>query len=71
MAEIREIIVRLNTEKNITIKISNHILGELSKIATSYGIIENGKLKRQILKTELTEDLEEYILSLTGGTSHD
>ena len=71
MAEIREIIVRLNTEKNITFIISSHILGELSKIATSYGIIEKGELKKQILKTELTEDLEEYYLSLTGGVSHD
>ncbi len=71
MAEIREIIARLNTEKNITFIISSHILGELSKIAASYGIMENGELKRQILKTELTEDLEEYFFSLTGGTSHD
>ncbi len=66
IAEIREIIVRLNEEKNTTFIISSHILGELSKIATCYGIIENGELKRQILKTELTEDLEEYFLSLTG-----
>lgn len=70
MAEIREIIVRLNTEKNITFIISSHILGELSKIATCYGIIENGELKKQILKTELTEDLEEYFLDLTGGVAH-
>lgn len=70
IAEVREIIVRLNTEKNITFIISSHILGELSKIATCYGIIEKGELKRQFLKTELTEDLEEYFLSLTGGTPH-
>lgn len=70
IAEIREIIIRLNTEKNITFIISSHILGELSKIATCYGIIEKGELKRQFLKTELTEDLEEYFLSLTGGTTH-
>lgn len=70
IVEIREIIVRLNTEKNITFIISSHILGELSKIATCYGIIEKGELKRQFLKTELTEDLEEYFLSLTGGTTH-
>lgn len=71
MAEIREIIVRLNTERNITFIISSHILTELSKIATSYGIIEKGELKKQILKTELTEDLEEYFLNLTtGGASH-
>lgn len=70
IAEIREIIVQLNTEKNITFIISSHILGELSKIATCYGIIEKGELKRQFLKTELTEDLEEYFLSLTGGAAH-
>lgn len=70
IAEIREIIVQLNTEKNITFIISSHILGELSKIATCYGIIEKGELKRQFLKTELTEDLEEYFLSLTGGSAH-
>lgn len=71
MAEIREIIVRLNAEQNITFIISSHILGELSKIATSYGIIEKGELKKQVLKTELTEDLEEYFFSLTGGVSYD
>lgn len=70
IAEIREIILQLNTEKNITFIISSHILGELSKIATCYGIIEKGELKRQFLKTELTEDLEEYFLSLTGGSAH-
>lgn len=71
MAEIREMIIKLNKGKGITFIISSHILGELSKIATSYGIIDKGELKKQILKTELTEDLEEYYLSLTGGVSHD
>ena len=71
MAEIREMIIKLNKEKGVTFIISSHILGELSKIADSYGIIEKGELKKQISKTELTEDLEEYFLSLTGGVSHD
>lgn len=71
IAEIREMIIKLNRERGITFIISSHILGELSKIATSYGIIEKGELKKQILKTELTEDLEEYFFSLTGGVSHD
>lgn len=67
----RKIIIKLNKERSITFIMSSHILGELSKIATSYGIIEKGELKRQILKTELTEDLEEYFFSLTGGVSND
>lgn len=71
MAEIREIITKLNKDRGITFIISSHILGELSKIATCYGIIEKGELKKQILKTELTEDLEEYYFNLTGGVSHD
>ena len=71
MAEIREMITKLNKEKGITFIISSHILGELSKIADSYGIIEKGELKKQLSKEELTEDLEEYFLSLTGGVSHD
>ena len=71
IAEIREMIIKLNKEKGITFIISSHILGELSKIATSFGIIDKGELKKQILKTALTEDLEEYYLSLTGGISND
>ena len=70
IAEIREMIIKLNKEKGITFIISSHILGELSKIATSFGIIDKGELKKQILKTALTEDLEEYYLSLTGGISN-
>lgn len=71
MVEIREIITRLNEDRGITFIVSSHILGELSKIATCYGIIDKGEMKKQILKTELTEDLEEYFFSLTGGVSHD
>ncbi|MDE6724597.1 MAG: ATP-binding cassette domain-containing protein, partial [Ruminiclostridium sp.] len=44
IAEIRETIFKLNKEKNITFIISSHILEELSKIATDYGIIHNGIL---------------------------
>ncbi|MCM1261712.1 MAG: ATP-binding cassette domain-containing protein [Butyrivibrio sp.] len=71
ITEIREIITELNRDKNITFIISSHILGELSKIATCYGIIEKGELKKQIMRAELTEDLEEYFLNLMGGVSND
>lgn len=51
--QIRELLVRLNREKNITMIISSHILGELSKIATAYGIIKNGELVDEFDKAEL------------------
>lgn len=51
--ELRELLLRLNQEKQITILISSHILGELSKIATYYGILNNGVLVDEFSKEEL------------------
>lgn len=53
IAEIRELIVKLRDEKNMTILISSHILEELSKVATDYGIIHNGILLQEITHEEL------------------
>jgi ABC-2 type transport system ATP-binding protein len=51
--EIRELILKLNKERNITILISSHILGELEKIATRYGVINNGVMVDEFTKEEL------------------
>lgn len=53
--EIRDLLLELNQEKQITILISSHILGELSKIATRYGIIKDGVLMEQFEQGELEE----------------
>lgn len=55
MAEFREMIIKLNRERNTTILISSHILGELSQIATTYGFIHNGRLVEHISAAELEE----------------
>ncbi len=51
--EMRDLFHKLNEEKQITILISSHILGELSKIATSYGIIKDGVLIEEFDAREL------------------
>lgn len=51
--QMRELLLKLNREKNITIIISSHILGELSKIATAYGIIRDGGLVEEFTAEEL------------------
>lgn len=51
--DIRELILKLNREAGITVLISSHILGELAKISTSYGIISNGALIEQFTAEEL------------------
>ncbi|KGO12833.1 bacitracin ABC transporter ATP-binding protein [Clostridium botulinum] len=53
--EIRELLKKLNKEKNITMLISSHILRELYQLATCYGIIHKGKLMEQITLKELDE----------------
>ena len=61
IAEIRDTIQRLQKEKNMTICISSHILEELSKIATDYGIIHNGSLLQEITREELIRRCSERI----------
>lgn len=51
--EIRDLLLKLNKEKKITILISSHILGELSKVATHYGIIRDGVLVEEFTTKDL------------------
>ena len=54
--EIRDIILKLNKEKEITFLISSHLLDELSKVVTKYGIIDNGVLLEEISSKELIDN---------------
>lgn len=51
--EMRELILKLNKEKQITVLISSHILDELSRLATHYGFIDKGHLIKEISAEEL------------------
>jgi ABC-2 type transport system ATP-binding protein len=53
--EIRDIIHTLNKEKGVTFIISSHLLDELGKIATRYGILSDGQLVDEISAKELQE----------------
>ena len=61
IVEIRELIKKLNNELGMTILISSHILGELSELATNYGIISHGKLIEEFTAKELREKCRQYI----------
>ena len=51
--EIRELILKLNRERQITVLISSHILDELSRLATHYGIIDKGSMVKELSAEEL------------------
>ncbi len=62
IAEIRKTLLYLNREQGKTIIISSHILEELSKIATHYGIINNGRLVAELTPDELSAKCESRIV---------
>lgn len=60
MRIMREVLCEL-AASGVTILISSHILGELEKIATHYGIIRGGRLLRELTAAELEADCPTYI----------
>lgn len=59
--DIRELILRLNRERHITVLISSHILDELARLATHYGFIDKGRIVREINAEELKAQLQKCI----------
>lgn len=51
--EIRELILRLRSEKGVTVLISSHILDELSRLATHYGFADGGRIIKEMSADEL------------------
>lgn len=67
--EIRELILKLNRERQITFLISSHILDELSRIATHYGIIDNGRIVKELSSEELESACRKCIRVEVSDTS--
>lgn len=61
MRIMREVLVDITKDKNRTVLISSHILGELEKIATHYGIVRDGRMIKEMTAQELDEGCRTYI----------
>lgn len=61
IVEIRELILKLNREQQITVLISSHILDELSRLATHYGFIDRGRIVKEISATELEQSCRKCV----------
>lgn len=64
--EIRDVILKLNKEKGITFLISSHLLDELSKVVTKYGIIDNGVLVEEVSSKELIDRCKNKLVIVTN-----
>ncbi len=64
--EIRDIIIELN-HKGVTFLISSHLLDELAKIVTNYGIISEGALIEEVSAKELNERCRQFVRIQTNN----
>lgn len=70
IVEIREMLLKLNNEYNITILISSHILGELYTLATDYIIINKGKIVDTFTLEQLDEKCKNHIVIEPDNVEH-
>lgn len=61
IVEMRELILRLNRERQITVLISSHILDELSRMATHYGFLSGGRMARELSAAELEAECRKCV----------
>ena len=61
MRIMREVIEGITKEYNCTVVVSSHILGELEKIATHYGIVRVGKMIKEMTAEQLETDCRTYV----------
>ena len=66
MRIVRETLIELNRKEGVTILISSHILGELAKVATHYGIIRGGKLIREMPAEAMSEECRDFVFTKTN-----
>ena len=67
MRIVRETLIDLNRREGVTILISSHILGELAKVATHYGIIRGGKLIREMPAAAMSEECRDFVFTKTNN----
>ncbi len=63
--EMRELLVNINKSRNITMIISSHILGELSKLATRFGFIDKGVIINEISSDDLFNKVSKSVIIKT------
>lgn len=61
MRIMREVLVDITKNYQCTVVISSHVLGELEKIATHYGIIRGGKIIKEMTAQEWEADCRTYV----------
>lgn len=59
--EIRQLIMRLADERGITVVVSSHVLEQLGKMATRYGVISKGRMVRELTAAEVDQECSDFL----------
>ena len=62
IVEIRELLLELTRERGVTVFMSSHILGEVSRLAQRIGIIHKGRLLQELDVDELERNRRQRLL---------
>lgn len=66
---MREVLTDIVKDGKRSIVVSSHLLGELQKVATHYGIIRHGKMLCEMTADELDESCRTYVALKSGEMS--
>lgn len=64
--EMRNLIIRLNEQRGITVVVSSHVLDQLGRIATRYGVIDAGRMVCEMTADEVTQACGDYLVVRTA-----
>lgn len=59
--EMRNLIIRLNEQRGITVVVSSHVLEQLGKMATRYGVIREGRMVREMSAAEVDQECSDFL----------
>ena len=59
--EIRRLIMQLNDQRGITVVISSHVLEQLGKMATRYGVIREGHMVRELTAADVDQECSDFL----------
>lgn len=59
--EIRQLLSRLNRDRGITVLVSSHVLDQLERMCTCYGVICGGRMVRELTAQEVEQECASYL----------
>ncbi|MGN0436430.1 MAG: ABC transporter ATP-binding protein [Wujia sp.] len=67
IVELRQLLLSLNKDKNITLMLSSHILSELEQLSTEFVFIKEGRIQKCVSRVEINGTLEDYYMKEIVG----